>query len=386
MTSPISLKRWIGAIINPIAEPAIDEQLERFTAESPVLWLLGKTGAGKSSIVQRLTRQNSDIVGNGFEPFTSTASLYEFPEDNPVVRFLDTRGLGEVGYDPSEDLVVCGDSSHALLIVVRVDDISQANLCDALASIVKASTSRQWLKKSSIADRAILIHTALHTRSGSELERSIAYNTEKIERSLGANIPQVRIDFTSDRYDTATSSRVPAKSEGLDELVSKIDSLLPDLQDFIQMRNEKNKERALFLLRRKEIMAYASACAAADVVPAFGLIAVPSVQGKMLHSLAARYDLDKDSRTTSEFIATLGSAFLYRYAITLMGRQLIKLVPVYGQTAGAAAAASISFSSTYALGRAACVYFYHRQHGESVSATQLQSVFKDALSISSGNN
>ena len=41
-------------------------------------------------------------------------------------------------------------------------------------------------------------------------------------------------------------------------------------------------------------------------------------------------------------------------------RQLAKLVPVYGQTAGAAAAAAMSFATTYALGKAAVVYLERR--------------------------
>ena len=45
-----------------------------------------------------------------------------------------------------------------------------------------------------------------------------------------------------------------------------------------------------------------------------------------------------------------------RYAIHRLDvrhRQLVKLIPVYGQTAGAAAAAAASFAATYALGKAA---------------------------------
>ena len=70
----------------------------------PVVWLLGKTGAGKSSLVRALTEQTEAEIGNGFQPCTRSARSYDFPPDQPLVRFLDTRGLGEAGYDPAEDL------------------------------------------------------------------------------------------------------------------------------------------------------------------------------------------------------------------------------------------------------------------------------------------
>ena len=127
------------------------------------------------------------------------------------------------------------------------------------------------------------------------------------------------------------------------------------------------------------MLGYAGAAAAADLVPAVGLIAVPSVQGKMLHALAGRYGVPWDRRTAKEFLTVLGSSFLYRYALSLSGRQLVKLVPVYGQTAGAAAAASISFASTYALGRAACLYLFRRVAGEPVATEDLREAFRRAF-------
>ena len=40
-------------------------------------------------------------IGNGFVPCTRTADAFDFPEGDPVLRFLDTRGLGESGYRPT---------------------------------------------------------------------------------------------------------------------------------------------------------------------------------------------------------------------------------------------------------------------------------------------
>ena len=62
----------------------------------PVLWLIGKAQAGKTSIIRALTGSETAQIGNGFQPCTRTARFYDFPNEAPVARFLDTRGLGEV--------------------------------------------------------------------------------------------------------------------------------------------------------------------------------------------------------------------------------------------------------------------------------------------------
>ena len=135
----------------------------------------------------------------------------------------------------------------------------------------------------------------------------------------------------------------------------------------------------LFRSQTLTILGFASVCGAVDVVPAVGLVAVPSLQGKLLQALAAAYGLEWNGPFARRFLAVLGSGFLYRYGLSLGLRQLGKLLPVYGQTAGAAAAASISFASTYALGRAACLYFYRVKYSEAIDTQELQNAFRQAF-------
>ena len=85
------------------------------------------------------------------------------------------------------------------------------------------------------------------------------------------------------------------------------------------------------------MLGYASAAAAVDAFPAIGLVGVPTIQGKLLHALAARYGYDWDKGVTRDFLTALGTSFVYRYLVSFLAREAGKLVPVYGQTAGAAA-------------------------------------------------
>ena len=70
-----------------------------------------------------------------------------------------------------------------------------------------------------------------------------------------------------------------------------------------------------------------------------------------------------DKRAYAEFAGALGAGTLVRAASSFGVRQLVKLIPVYGQTAGAAAAAAASFAATYAMGKAASYFLMRRQQG-----------------------
>lgn len=356
-------RRWLQALVQPEPSPALEEALSRHRDTLPVLWLLGKTGAGKSSVIQRLTGDSRAQIGNGFEPCTRSAMHYDHPQDAPVMRFLDTRGLGEARYDPAADLAAARGGSHALLVLTRVDDPAQAALISALESLTRSDARLATLH----------LHTALHSLSDAERERAIQFNSEQVATALQRKPATVRIDFTDpdDGFDDP--------DVGLADLREAIIALVPELARVLSRSDGHNQEETLYLSMRREITGYASAAAAVDLVPAVGLVAVPSLQGKMLHALAGRYDIDWDRRIATEFIAALGSGFLYRYVLSLGSRQLAKLIPVYGQTAGAAAAASISFASTYALGRAACLYLYRRKHNQTVDPDVLREAFVQAF-------
>src|SRR6202165_6342139 len=104
----------------------------RARALAPVVWLLGKTGAGKTAIVSALTGDPRAQVGEGFEPCTRTAAFYDVPQEAPLLRFLDTRGLGEADYDPAKDIAWCEKQSHLLLVVMQVSDPVQHTVMHAL--------------------------------------------------------------------------------------------------------------------------------------------------------------------------------------------------------------------------------------------------------------
>ena len=149
-------KRLSEQVLSPqVTSADVDEQLRRHgpALPKPVVWLLGKTQSGKSSIIRAITGSTQAEIGNGFRPCTRTAQLFAFPsEEDCLLRFLDSRRLGETSYDPAEDIAFCQDQSHFLMVVVRAMDHAQAVLLDAVREIRTAKP--EW--------PVIVVQTALH--------------------------------------------------------------------------------------------------------------------------------------------------------------------------------------------------------------------------------
>ena len=133
-----------GALFKADASNTADlkKASERAQASALVVWLLGKTGAGKTAIVAALSGDPRAVVGLGFEPCTRTAAFYDVPPELPILRFLDTRGLGEPNYDPADDMAWCEQQSHLLLIVMQIADPAQDEVLNALRTVLRRH--RDW--------------------------------------------------------------------------------------------------------------------------------------------------------------------------------------------------------------------------------------------------
>ncbi len=115
-------------------------------APIPVMWLFGKTGSGKTSIIKDLTGAEEAEIGNGFRPETKFSAEYDFPtSENPVIRFLDTRGLGEGNYDPQEDIDSFDKSADVVIVTARVMDHALANVVGPLNEMRRHNPERPVL-------------------------------------------------------------------------------------------------------------------------------------------------------------------------------------------------------------------------------------------------
>lgn len=373
-------KVWTQIASPKVSEAELEQCLQQARQELPVpvFWLLGKTQSGKTSLIRALTENTRAEIGNGIRPCTRTASEYPFPsEEDCILRFLDTRGLGEVHYDPAEDIALFQDQAHLLVVVMKALDHAQQAVMQALEAIHAARP--QW--------PILVVQTALHEGYPSrEHQHAVPYCYEEtpfpptvpanLARSLLAQrqmftqagiAPRfVPVDFT-----LAEDGYAPAEY-GLEALWEAIDELLPlGLRGMLQQHEAVQQSLRDVHMRtaHPHILSYALAAgtAAAFPVPFVDVPLVMAVQLKMFHTLASIYHQEFDRQQVSEVLSALGLGFLGR----LGARELIKVIPGYGSAVSAVYAAA----STYGLGRTLCVYFSRVRDGALPDQAEFRKIY-----------
>lgn len=377
------------SVVEPRFEGTADGVADRARLAAPVVWLIGKVQSGKTSVVRALTGATDAEIGSGFQRCTTTARVFDFPSDAPVIRFLDTRGLGETGYRADEDIAFAEAQSHLLLVVMKAMDTQQSEIFAVLREV--RGRHPEW--------PVVVAQTSLHEgygvgqdhdlsypfddagvpdaaagRLSDDLVRSLAWQRDQLATLPGTGAVRfVPIDFTR------PGDGFHPLNFGLDALLAAFEAAAPaSLSAAVRSAGSADQDR-----RRAQahphVLGYATAAAVADLFPATGLVAVPGIQAKMLHSIAGIYDMSWTQRLAGEFAGALGTGTILRIASGFGARELGKLVPVYGQTAGAAAAAALSFATTFALGKAACHFLGRRRAGLEDDEGQVMDAYKRAF-------
>lgn len=381
-------QRLAGLLREPeVDRAALDTALQaaRARAPVPVVWLLGKTQAGKTSIIRALTGSDAAEIGNGFQPCTRSARFYDFPADLPVVRFLDTRGLGERAYDPGEDIAFCESSAHLVMVVVKIADPGQ----DAVFDVVRAVRGRHpdW--------PVLVVHTGLHELYPAGGVHPLPYPLDSEDDARPAAWPgDVARAWRAQRDQLgALAGAAPVRSVlvdltlpedgfaphdyGRDALWSAIESLTAERLRRELLGDELVRD-AFARAAHPHIVGHSLTAGALGAVPVVDLVAVTAVQVKMLHAIAALHGERWSRRLAGEFVTLLGGGIAGGVLGRMLGKSVVKLVPGWGQTLGAAWGASTSAGVTYAIGKAAVAFLAARKAG-TVQAESVRAAYSDAL-------
>lgn len=309
--------------------------------------VVGKTGVGKSTLINGVFRENLVEVGMG-RPVTAHMRRIEKP--GFPLRIYDTRGF-ELGKDAQNE--VKDELMDTIKKGLQSKDVNEAIHC--IWYCVNTASNRiepeeiEWLKafteenKTTQVPVIILLTQSFSKKKAKEMRDIILDENLDVVQV----IPVLAMDYEID-------DEYVAKAYGLDTLIRIMSDVLPDeLQDTLQ-----NVQIACMEEKKR----YAQAAVATATAAAFGegfapipfadcALLIPT-QVTMIASITAIYGLDVNKSLITAFVsATLGTG-----SATIAGKtiasNLLKLVPGAGTVLGGSISGATAGLLTTALGEA----------------------------------
>ncbi len=349
----------------------------------PALVLVGRRGAGKSSLVNALFGAKLAELGH-VTAQTGRGRWYEYAREGGAMSILDTRGLQE-GSAPAE-----GDSAPSALESIGLE--IRAKAPDAVVFVVKASDVDSGIEVDLDALESVYEEVRRAHRTEPPLVAVVTHcdllepKTTRLPRDAGGEDDE---DAREKMRHVASAERTAAhKVDGRPRLrdrrvatlgVSTYMSWRPDgsLRADERWRTE---ELAMTLFRhlpdagRAELAratqtravqeelattltkATAAVCAgiAAAPLPLADLVPLTALQAGLVAGIAWIGGRSVDKRGTAEFLTSLGANVGAAFALREAFRALMKIVAPGG---GPVVSATIAFSGTMAIGGAARAYF-----------------------------
>ncbi len=365
-----------------VSDERLAEILASIRAELPTTeaWLIGKTQAGKSSIVRGLTGASVEIVGQGFEPHTQNTERYAYPSQSlPLLIFTDTVGLGDPGRDTATiaaelraELNKQTDRARVLVWVVKIGDFATDSLYQVARDLRQAFPAVPCLLAIAGLHELYPASTSNHPPYPPQyeaLDRAIAAHQKTFAGLYDRLVP---LDFTLE-----TDGFEPV-FYGLAALQRALADLLPDaesraIHQLLDREGDKRLEHLYRSAGRHYIVSFATIAGIVAAVPLpFATMPVlTALQISLVGLLGKLYGKELTPAQAGGIVSTIAGGFFAQ----AIGRELIKLIPGFGS----AIAATWAAAYTWALGEGACAYFGDLAGGKTPDPKRIQAAMRDAF-------
>lgn len=338
----------MDADVNKIAQDAINAIAEKIKNLKHLnIIVAGKTGVGKSTLINAVFRDNLAETGMG-KPVTS--HMRKITKKDVPLSIYDTRGF-ELGKEVQTE--VKQEILDTINQGVAARDINEAIHC--IWYCINTASNRiepeeiEWLKELSEGNKLTQVPIIVVLTQSFSKSKALEMKKELLDENLDLVqiIPVLAEDYEIDGLGVAPSY-------GLDVLIQVMEEALPEeLMDTLQnvqiasLQSKKARAQAA-------VLTAASAAAGEGAVPipfADCAILIPTQIG-MIASITVifGYSVNK-SVITALLTSSIGTG-----GATLLGRTvvagLLKLIPGAGSIAGGAISAATAAAITAALGEA----------------------------------
>ena len=352
------------------------------------IMVMGKTGAGKSTLINNVFSRNLAQTGVG-KPVTQAIRKYEI-EDFPLAIY-DTPGLELGGENAIDELL---KEAKEVLSKGAIKGISESIHC--IWYCVSTPSHRfeeaeiEFIKK--FLDEAnvycvpvIIVLTQSYSKKDA---KTLMAEIDKENLNVVQIVPVLAQDVDID-------DEYVIKAYGMDTLIDIVNNVIPEaLRNTlaaVQKANLKMKKRKANAI----VAASAAAAAATGAIPipfTDAAVLVPEQIG-MIASITAVFGIPVEKATVTALLsATIGTV-----GTTVMGKSvvssLLKMIPGVGSVAGGVISASVAAALTAALGEAYIAIMMMVSKGEmkvsdidtDEGKAKISQIFKSKLGLKRNN-
>lgn len=360
----------------------------------PRIFLIGRTGVGKSSLINALCGSYVAPVSDT-RSCTNEAKTYQCKDGNRVLmEICDTRGIAESEalndsvsaeqmlikqineFSPDVAIFMLNcthrddvDSdveflkklakTYAEINSMRLPIITVINKCDEMAPTRFKLPSEYPKNKISKINEVVQYYKGIIVRKGLKIDNIIAVSslidwktadgmeidTEDIDKLPKQDIEDLQIAFDG-RYQ-------------IEELLDILEEAILDFEAQMGLRMAARLTDVVHRLAKHltRIFSGIAATVALTPIPVSDIYVLLIIQAVLVSLIASLSGRELSLETAKEFIFSMGGIAGLGYAFKLVAQQAIKLINLVWPGAGSAVSSGIAAAGTAAMGRAAIAYY-----------------------------
>lgn len=360
----------------------------------PRIFLIGRTGVGKSSLINAICGSYVANVGD-VRSCTSNASIYEVRDgDRVLMEILDTRGIAESesldNFSTAEDMLIdhisefSPDVAIMMLNSTHRDDVKSdaeflkkvsseyekvnnvrlpivvvVNKCDEMPPTRHKDPAKYTPTKIKKINEVVMYYKEIIVKNGLKIDNIIAvssliewqtpdgleFDVEDID-----NLPKYDIDNLEIAFDGRYN---------IEELIDILVEAILDFEAQMGLRmasrlNEVAKRMSKHLIKIFSIMSSTVALSPLPMSDIYILLIIQTILVALIAALGGR-DISMDA--AKEFIFGMGGLTAAGFTFRTIAQQSAKLLNFIVPTSGSAVSSIVAGTGTMLIGNAAVSYY-----------------------------